>query len=462
MKTIREEARDLPILAEADVVVAGGGPAGIGAAVAAARAGAKTVLLERYGFLGGMWTAGLVGPILAIAAHEDPRPIVGGIGRELGDRLHRRGGAPTWEEGCRNGSRLPFNAEIMKLVCDELALDAGVEVILHSLVGEVLTRDGRIAALCVESKSGRQAVTGKVFVDATGDADVAARAGAPYTAGRAGDSRFMALGSMFHWGGQRSTTPEEAARGREACARLLDSRQLGLYGAGGGNLDSCYGSPLRSSNVTRFAGNCADVRDLTAGEIQVRRDTHALIDFYRREVPGFESAYLAQLPPNIGVRESRQIVGDYALTGEDVVQARKFPDQVALGSWWIDIHCPLGVGGRGVHFCQQSCRQAPPCPWLEANREAAPAQLYPPKGGYYGIPYRCLVPQKVDNLLVAGRCLSATPQGQGGARVTGTCLAMGEASGLAAARAANAGRAPRAENVAELRAALIKAGAIVD
>jgi hypothetical protein len=186
-----------------------------------------------------------------------------------------------------------------------------------------------------------------------------------------------------------------------------------------------------------------------------------MVEFYRQNVPGYEDVYLSVLPAQVGVRESRRIEGDYTLTGDDIIEGRRFDDVVALGSWWIDVQCPLGRVAGGTKVCRRDCPADPPCEMLLKHRNELPVRLSPPAGGWYDIPYRCLTPRKIDNLLVSGRCISATHEGIGGARVMGTCMAIGEAAGTAAALAVDAACAPRALPVADLQRALTRAGAIL-
>ncbi|MDI7274737.1 MAG: FAD-dependent oxidoreductase, partial [Anaerolineae bacterium] len=217
-----------------------------------------------------------------------------------------------------------------------------------------------------------------------------------------------------------------------------------------------------SANMTRFGGNSDDARDMTAAEVSVRRDVWELVRFLRASVPGFEECYLQQTSPQVGPRESRQIVGPYALTGEDVRLGRKFDDCIARGSWWIDIHCPLGHT-YPVHLCVAECPKGDECPfWAsEHGRMYSRSQLHPPRGDWYDIPYRSLLSVAVPNLLSSGRCISATHEGMAGSRVMGTCIAIGQAAGTAAALAVRRGRSPREVDVAELRRSLAADGALV-
>ncbi|MCX7670639.1 MAG: FAD-dependent oxidoreductase, partial [Anaerolineae bacterium] len=261
---IPEPPRQVPIVAEADVVVCGGGPGGVPAAIAAARHGAKVILIERYGFMGGLATAGLVAPILAHKAHEADFAIVEGILREITERMHALGGAPTWQEALKAWG-IYFDAECLKIVLDEMCQEAGVELMLHSYIADVAMRDGQIAAVLVENKSGRQAVAGKVFVDATGDADVAFRAGAATTHGRAWDGRPEAMGSFVHLAG---FTYPDAARSKELTDLIqkeMAAGRLSFYNPYFLNQNS-YHRDHTSANLTRFAGDPTSAADMTRAE----------------------------------------------------------------------------------------------------------------------------------------------------------------------------------------------------
>ena len=461
MKHIVEPAREVEIVEEADVVVAGGGPAGIAAAVAAARRGARTVLIERYGFLGGLATAGLVAPILGHTAARSRTPIVEGILRELAERMHRLDGAPPWEETLARGG-IAFDAEALKRAADQMTREAGVRLLFHALVVGAPRSESSIDALLVESKSGRQAVRAATFVDTTGDADLAFHAGAPVLQGRPFDGRVQSMGSVIHIGGLEDLTREQREEARRLVEKAMEEGQMHFYNAGFTALNS-YHRDHFSPNMTRAAGDPTDVRDLTAAELSIREEAWKLIEFLRSRVPGCEKAYLQQSAPQVGPRESRRIEGEAVLTGEDIREGRRYPDAVARGSWWIDIHCPLGFT-HPVHLCVRECPRADSCPYWAAEHDSAMLsvdELRPPEGGWYDVRYGSLVARGVDNLLVAGRAISATHEGLAGARIMATGAATGEAAGIAAAMAAHHGLPVREVEVSTLRERLTAAGALV-
>ena len=461
MRTIIEPSRQIPVVAEGDVVVCGGGPGGFPAAIAAARHGAKTILIERYGFMGGLATAGLVSPILGHTASQAHTPIVEGILREITERMHALGCAPTWEEALQKWG-IEFDAEALKLVIDEMCREAGVQVMLHSYISNVVMDGNRIRAVIVENKSGRQAVAGSVFIDATGDADIAFRAGAPTTHGRPFDGRGESMGSFFHLAGFEPVDAERAKELQELIRREMEDGRFHFYNAGF-LARNTHHKDHTSANMTRFGGNSDDAADMTRAELSIRRDVWELVRFLRAKVPGFENVYVQQSSPQVGPRESRQIVGPYALTGQDVVRGQKFEDAIARGSWWVDIHCPLG-NTYPVHLCTGDCPKNEECPYWSAQHERMfpnRASLYPPQGDWYDIPYRCLLSVGVPNLLSSGRCISATHEGMAGSRVMGTCVAIGQAAGTAAAMAVTFGVLPAQVDVRNLQETLRKDGQLV-
>lgn len=456
MKSIVEPAREIPVVREVDVCVLGGGPGGFTAAIQAARHGAKTLLVERYGFLGGMATAGMVGPILGLHEAKSDAPTVGGVTREFCEAMAAVGGAMPWDEAMRSWG-LPFDVETYKLTADRICSDSGVELLLHSLAVAPIVQDDTVKGVVVENKSGRQAVLAKCFVDATGDADIAYRSGAECTKGRPADGKLMAMGNFFRMGGMDRITAEQ----RKAAGAIIDRAvQEGRFVAYN-NAIGFHGSVLQadqtSVNVTRFAGDGTDVDDLTRGELYLRRQVWEIVNFWRENVPGLQECYLISTAPQIGVRETRQIVGEQRIVGADVVAGRKREDAVARCSYWIDIHCPRGLVREGVHLCYKKCAKRD-CYMLTDHYDELPDELCPPD--YFDIPYGALVPARLNNLLVSGRCISADHQAMSAARVMGSCMAIGEACGVAAAMAADRSIPPRKIDIQDLRRRLLDAGCV--
>lgn len=405
------------------VLVCGGGPAGIAAAVAAARNGADTLLVERYGFLGGMATAGLVNPFMTWFAGKEQ--IIEGIFQEIIDRLKAKGG---W------GGPQPhaFDPELFKVVADEICLESGVRLLLHSFVSGVSMSGSVVRSASITAKPSARQVSAAIYVDATGDADVACLSGVECDTGRDGDGLTQPMTLNFRMAGvdvsripprQGVTELYLKAReqGRVDCPRndilyFLTTREGEVH--------------FNTTRVIRRDGTNAD--DLTAGEVESRRQVAQLVDFLVSDVPGFENAYLQMTGTQIGVRETRRIRGDYVITADDVLGARKFDDCVARGSYPVDIHDPDGGGTVLKHL--------------------AP-------GESYDIPYRCLLPVGVDNLLVAGRPISSTHEAHSSIRVMPIACAIGEAAGTAAAISVRDGVAPRSIDVRELQRVLVSQGA---
>lgn len=415
----------LELAAEAEVVVVGGGPGGLCAAVAAAEEGADTLLIERYGFLGGMATAGLVNPFMTW--HAGGRPIIRGLFQRIIERLDDLGG---WA-GPRQGSA--FDAELLKFVADDLCAEAGVRVLLHTQLAAVDAIDGRVRRIAVASKSGLQAVRGDVFVDGTGDGDLAAWAGAEVEIGRDEDQLCQPMTLCFRMLGVNldAIPPRaevnrlyEAARER---GEIDNPRENVLF------FFTTHDHEVHFNTTRVIKRDATNVEDLTAAELEARRQVRQMVRFLRAEVPGFADAWLQEMAPQIGVRESRRVMGDYVLTADDVLAARKFDDGVARGSYAVDIHNPAGTGTVIKHL---------------------------PPGEAYDIPYRCLTPRGFDNLLIAGRCISADHAAHSSLRVMPIVMAIGEAAGAAAATTREVGDV-RAVDVPALRARLVERGASI-
>ena len=457
--------REAPVVADVDVLVIGGGPAGIGAAVASARNGASTILVERYGFLGGNATASLVGPFMTSFSADGQTQLVRGIFDELVRRMEQTGGAIHPSKVPSSISRsaymkhghigvTPFDPEAMKLASAELCLEAGVTLMLHTafvdpIVEAPSASSGQVSAVrgaVVHSKEGLQAIRAATTIDCSADADVAARAGVPFKQGRESDG-LVQPATMFFRVGNVDRGPVDAyfrehpeeIEGRMAFSSCIKAAQAnGDYTIPRERL-SMYESPQEGVwrvNVSRVLGvDGTKVADLTHAEIEGRRQVLEIYAFLRKYVPGFANCILIDTAAQIGVRETRRIEGEYTLTLDDLIDGRDFEDTIAYCAYPIDIHDPKGAGG-GI-----------------SNRgETANA---------YQIPYRCLVPLRVDQLLVAGRCVSATHEALGGIRVMPPSFAMGEAAGTAAALALREGVPPRQIPTGWLRETLREHGAYV-
>ena len=410
MKTYHEPAREIPVAREADVIVVGGGPAGLAAAIASARAGAGTLLVERFGYLGGTATASLMACINGFRNQVEPdrTQVVRGIAEEivlalkaidgLGASPYKQKAYPT-----RPG-RLEYSyaidTEKFKYVTLKMCVDAGVDILLHTYCCDAIVEAGRLAGVIVENKSGRQALMARVVVDASGDADVAARAGAPF------------------W----QTVADEAPRLNDALMYRIEfgaGRPEGVHACDFGRNAVVWGPGVGPING-------ADGDELSRGEIDARLRVYD--DFAEKQAqnPELADARVIETPPMLGVRQTRFVEGEYKLTADDAIAGRRFDDVVALSA------CPI------IHY--YGYRR-----YLEHEG--------------YDIPYRCLVPREIDNLLVAGRCISSEQQAYESHRSIVSVMAIGQAAGAAAALCCRSGATPRNLDVAALQKALISQGA---
>ncbi|MGC9380527.1 FAD-dependent oxidoreductase [Streptomyces sp. MH13] len=429
-----------------DVLVVGGGPAGFAAAVGAADAGADVVLVERYGFLGGNATVALVMPLMSFhnehkqaaftesgdtsrllpTDHGEGEPVVAGVLWQLLDRLMGRGGCLP--PSPKTGYTVPFDPELFKLSLLEMMDESGVRMLFHSFAsGALPLDDGSGWRVVFETKSGPVVIDAGVVVDGTGDGDVATSCGAPYEIGRPEDGLVQPMTLMFRvadfarpdfadyvrahpdqWRGVHGLWDliEEA----RANGELRLPREDILF----------FATPhpreiaVNSTRVNRVLGT--SVWDLTRAEYTARRQLSQIDRFLRTRVPGFEESYVVQSGTHIGVRESRRVLGDYQLTGHDILAARTFPDVVAHGAYPVDIHNPRGSGTVLKRV---------------------------PRGSFYDIPLRCLVPRGTERLLVAGRCISGTHVAHSSYRVMPIAMATGQAAGVCAALTVRHGRGPR-------------------
>ena len=437
---------------ESDVLVVGGGPAGIGAAVAAARSGARTVLVERFGSLGGNLTAGLVGPCMTSFSLDGRTQLIRGVFDEfvrrmeaMGQALHpsRTAAADAYAGFIEYGHDkvTPFEPEAAKTVALQMCLEAGVELALHTFVCDSLVTDGRVQGVVTADKDGLRARRGTVVVDCSGDGDVAARAGAATSFGRESDGLVQPMTLFFRVSGVDDGVVEDYVRAhpedfRPFASIVAAARATGRFPAPrlGVGMYKTLRPGVWRINTTRVLGkDGTSTADLTAAEIEGRRQALRLLDFFRAEMPGFENCELLDTAATIGVRETRRVVGEYVLTLEDLQTGRHFDDVVAMCAYPVDIHDPAGSGGGSDEK------------WGTANA--------------YEIPYRILVPRDVDQLLVAGRCASATHEAMAAIRVMPPAFAMGEAAGTAAALAVETGVVPRAIDTGVLQERLLAAGA---
>ncbi len=436
---VLEPERHVPVRAEYEVVVLGGGPAGIAAAAAAAGHGRKTLLVERYGFLGGMGTAAGVTNFCGLYAnvHGEIRQVVHGIADELLARIDRLGGLNTPHLVFGKTKAQAYDTPAYKCAADDLLLAKGSEVLFHALgVGVLMDRDA-ITALLVETKSGRCALLGRIFIDCSGDADLAAWAGAPFELGD-GIGNMLYPTTMFRVNG---VDPAAAGEAWKLIPNLMeDAERRGERFPRKGAIVRPQKNPVEwRVNVTQIktrngkAIDGTDAGELSTGEIEGRRQALAFFEFLRRAAPGFGDAYIVDIPPQIGIRETRRITGRYQLTGADVTACASFPDSIGVNGWPIENH----VAGDVLW-------QWPPIPQSR---------------GFNHLPYRMLLPVGVRNLLVAGRCASMTHDGQSAARVSGGCFVMGQAAGTAAHLALASGRDVAEIAVHHLQAILEQDGA---
>ncbi len=424
----------LPLVDSAEVVVVGSGSAGSTAAIASARMGADTLLLERYGFLGGTSTMILDTFYGFYTPGDNTRRVVGGIPWEIAQRLAARGMMLERPSSYGAGTAITYDPETLKVVWEETAEEAGVRLRLHTFCTDVLVESGRITGLIVDGKSGLGVIKAKMFVDATGDADVCFRAGVPFQpAGEDGPAQ--SLTTTFRLG---NVDVEKAlALKRPQLEALMKQANLSGHYHLPREEGSVHITPLPgvvATNMTRVAYvDATDPIQLTKAEIEGRRQALEYVRFLRNEAAGYEHAYLMNFSTQIGIRETRRVYGVYRLTREDVLTARKFDDAIAQCGAPIEDHHP-GSNTR----------------WE-----------YIPGGATYDIPYRCLLPQNIENLLIAGRCLSATHDAHASVRSMGQCMAMGQAAGTAAALAVASHCSPSTLPVEKLQTSLLTNGVLL-
>ena len=453
-RSYNESGRELPVRMEVDVLVAGGGPAGIIAALAAAGDGMRVALIESRSFLGGNMTIGL--PILGFLGQKKNQ-IIKGLPQQFIDRLAERDAASEHRPCPLHMSITLVEPEAVKAVALDMLAEKGVELLLYTSFAGVIMEENRMTGVIIESKSGREAIMARTVIDCTGDADVAFRAGVPCEQGneQGGVQPPTLMFSMANVDTEKlrmsiATEPRTYLTDFIPNEYFGQNRQfivVGLRSLIQQAREDGYDLPTDRTivitglkqgeawiNMTRVTGvDGTDPASLTEGEYQARKQIEGIIRYLTHYVPGFEEAFLARTAPFLGIRETRRIVGHYVMTRDDILGCRRFEDGIAVASYPLDIHHPVG-GDCTLEW----------------------------SGDCYDIPYRSLLPQHVENLLVAGRSISTTHEAMSAIRVMAPCMAMGEAAGRAAAMAVREGVPPSQIDVAKLRAALLKEGAYLN
>lgn len=415
-----------------NLAVLGGGFAGVAAAISAARSGLSVLLVERGNCLGGAAVNGLVNPFMPNVTKTpdyqvmEKHSLSQGLFLEIVEELRKlnavRGAVPT-----------EFHEEYLKIVLNRMVLGAGAELLFHSYLFEAQAEGGRIQSVTVANKSGRQRIEADYFIDATGDADLAALAGCPYRVGRERDGLCQPMTLCFRVANvdidkYKASRPmiNDLYKKMRAEGKIKNVREDVLI------FHNLVGNVLHFNSTRVVKHNPVDAFDLTRAEIDAREQVLELFTFMRENIDGFQNSDLVMTATAIGVRESRMIDGEYVLTGEDLVACKRFEDSIALGNYDIDIHNPEGSGTSHYYF---------------------------PEGKYYTIPYRSLVPLGVSNLLVAGRCVSATHEAQASIRIMPIVCCLGEAAGTAVAVAAGDGSPMNRVDVKKLQERLKAQGA---
>jgi hypothetical protein len=439
MRTLAEPKRETPVLGEFDVVVLGGGPAGITAAAAAARAGCSTILVERYGFLGGAGTAAGLSTFCGLHANVEGehRRVVRGLADEILDRLEKMEALNAPHLSVQNRIQAQaYDISAYKIAADEMLLGSGVKLVFHAFAAGVLMKSEReIEALLVETKSGRRAVLGRMFVDCSGDGDLVAWAGAPYEVGD-GRGNMLYPSTMFRI---NAVDPQKAGAAWDLIPQLMNEAEAkGARFPRKKPIVRPQRNPIEwRANLTQIrnpdgtAVSGIDFEQLSYGEAEGRRQCREVFDFIRRSTPGFERSYIVEIAPQLGIRETRRAKGALMVSEDDILDCADFPDAIGVNGWPVEAHI---AGDVKFVFARK------------------------PRG-FNQLPYRMILPLGPGNLLVAGRCAAMTHDGQSSARVSGPCFVMGQAAGTAAALALAKGTEPRRLDVSLLQQRLERDGA---
>ena len=408
-------SKSVPVVGSYDVVVCGAGPAGVIAAIAAAREGASVALVERFGFLGGMATAGLVMP-LSVFIYQNKR-VIGGIPWEFIERLEAMGGGYI-EKPLGN---VAFDPELYKLCMQRMVLEAGVTLYMNSyLTGTVVGTEGTVECVVIENKSGAEALEAKVFIDCTGDADLAAMAGVEMQP--MNGEPLQPLSTYFILAGVDTSSPliaEAMHHNKQGvnchCLPIREyllehAEELNMPEFGGPWFCTTLHEGCVAVNMTRTAADACDNRDYTAAECRLREDVYRMADVLRNNFAEFKNCYVASVATQAGIRETRRIKGVHTMTAEEYMSGYRYEDSISRGAHPIDIHATKG-SSQVTHFLEQAAY----------------------------VPYRALIANDYPNLLVAGRCLSADRKAFASMRVQASCMGTGQAAGVAAAMCAKVG-----------------------
>lgn len=445
-----------------DIVIVGGGIGGATSAVSAAREGAKVLLIEKCGYLGGALTSCGVGPMMSF--HAGGKQVILGLGEEIIERLKKIGGTPGHIPDAKLYCETvtPFNSEKLKLVLEQMLLEAGCDILYHTSIGDVITENGKIISLLACNKDGINKISGKVFIDASGDGDIAHWSGAKTIFGREDEEIAQPMTmNMKYCGVDRQKLYDFIVENNDRYPMLTDGRNpfapkipLDVMGfkpefkeaRDKGELSFERGNVLMFEtdrpgefilNTTRVLNHkSTDAVSLSDAEIIGRKQCYELDLFMKKYAPGFENATLEITGPSIGVRSSRQLVGRYVLTADDLLDKVDFEDKIAHSGYPIDIHNPSGAGGDDRFITGEN--------------------------PYYCIPYRVMVCDEISNLIVTGRCISTTFEAQSAVRTTPTISAMGHASGIAAAMAVKDENDTRTIDIKVLQKRLVETGAYLE
>jgi hypothetical protein len=428
-------SREIDVVEEVDVVVCGGGPAGLAAAISAARGGAKTLLVERYGFLGGNFTAASVGTLCGLYFRTESGFdfAVTGFAKELSERLQKAGSA-MGPVPFKETAVLLYVPWAAKRMADELVCETeNLELLLHCRAADVVVESdadkSRIEGVVLSTKRGLWGIRAKTYVDATGDGDIAFYAGVPTEVGPSGQRQFASMQFIIQ--------NADGSRALPSIQRLSE-----IIAEHGQDLTRDSGALIPTGRPGEFVGamtritrdgeplDATDPYDQTYGELEGRKVVESTFEFVKKHVPGFENSFLQDTPAQLGVRESRRIKGKFVLEKKHLIDGTKFDDAIATGAWPLEFH----VRGKSTEY-----------------------EFFPP-GHLYHIPFRSLIPNGVENLLVAGRCISATHEALASTRVMAPCMAIGQAAGTAAAIASRSSVEVTAVSSRDIQDALREGG----